>query len=233
MSSSCCLRVRKHGGLRPGAGRPRNRVRHDADHVRRPEVNPKHPLHVVLRTVPGVPRLRSAAIFPAIRAAIARTMRSAFRVVHTSIQGNHLHFIVEAERRELLTRGMQALAIIAARAINRVVGRTGKVFAHRYHATPIRSPRQMRHTLAYVLNNWRRHGEDRASARAGAAAIDPYSTAIWFGGWKGVGRFRWRKTFEPLPSANPTTWLLTVGWLTCGAIDPRERPGPKPRRAVG
>ena len=78
----------------------------------------------------------------------------------------------------------------------------------------------MRNTLVYVLNNWRKHGEDRGRV----AKIDPYSTAIWFGGWKGVGRFTWTKTFEPLPMANPTTFLLTEGWLRYGAIDPRERP---------
>ncbi len=65
----------------------------------------------------------------------------------------------------------QSLAITAARAINRAAGRRGKVFAFRYHATRITTPRQMRNTLAYVLNNWRRHGEDQRSARARAAKI--------------------------------------------------------------
>ena len=118
-----------------------------------------------------------------------------------------------------MTKGMQALAIVAARGITFPLLPTARLFAFRCHATPIRTPKQMRNTLVYVLNNWRKHGEDRGRV----AKIDPYSTAIWFGGWKGVGRFTWTKTFEPLPM-NPTTFLLTEGWLRDGAIDPHERP---------
>ena len=167
-------------------------------------------------------------MFAAIRAALQHVLDHwPLRIVHTSIQGNHLHLIVEAETREILTKGMQALAIVAARNINRSAGRTGKVFAFRYHATAIKTPKQMRHTLGYVLNNWRKHGEDRNRV----SKLDPYSTAIWFDGWKAIGRFTWTKTFEPLPLANPTTFLLTEGWRRRGLIDPYERPGPRSRSA--
>jgi len=132
--------------------------------------------------------------------------------------------------KESLAHGMQRLAIVAARAINRAASRRGKVFAFRYHSTPISTPRQMRNTLAYVLNNWRHHGEDRARS----AAIDPYSTGIWFRHWRGVGRFVKPAGFEALPAASPTTWLLTTGWLRWGEIDPFERPKskPKPKKAM-
>ena len=220
-------RTPRHGGAREGAGRPRHKDRKDPDHVVRPYTPARFPQHVVLRTLPDVPRLRTPAMFAAIRAAMNHMLHhSPLRIVHLSIQGNHLHLIVEAEIRDILIRGMQAFAIVAARAINRAAGRRGKVFAYRYHATPITTPKQMRHTLAYVLNNWRKHGEDRGRD----AKIDPYSTAIWFGGWKGVGRFAWPgswKKFEPLPMANPMTWMLTAGWERYGAIDPYELPGSK------
>ena len=224
------LAPRTWGGARPGAGRKRRTDRHDPDHVLRPEVSATSPIHVVLRTLPSVPRLRQATMYRAIRHALEQAFRTAaFRVVHTSIQSNHLHLIIEASHRDALRRGMQSLAITAARAINRAAGRRGKVFAFRYHATRITTPRQMRNTLAYVLNNWRRHGEDQRSARARAAKIDPYSTAIWFGHWRGTERFEVPSGFAALPAANATSWLLTTGWLRHGAIDPLERPGPHPR----
>ena len=45
----------------------------------------------------------------------------------------------------------------------------GKVFPDRYHAQIIRTPRQARHALAYVLNNWRKHGENKLADRKGLA----------------------------------------------------------------
>jgi REP element-mobilizing transposase RayT len=221
---------RTWGGARDGAGRNTLKGRHDADHRRRPDVSPNVPMHVVLRTRPDVPRLRQRSMYQAIRKALRLTIhRSAgFRVVHTSIQHNHLHFLVEGEHRDCVTRGMQALAISAARAINRACDRTGKVFAYRYHATRITSPRQMRNALAYVLNNWRRHREDRSHARAQRALVDPYSTGIWFTGWTGMEYelFEIPRGYEPLPAANGVSWLLTIGWRQHGLVDPRERPGP-------
>jgi hypothetical protein len=54
-------------------------------------------------------------------------------VVHYSIQSDHIHLIVEAESRERLIRGALGLAIRLARAINRVLGRCGRVWGDRYH----------------------------------------------------------------------------------------------------
>ena len=59
--------------------------------------------------------------------------RTNFRIVHLSIQGNHIHLLCEAD------------------------------------------------ALAYVLNNWRKHRDDRGAMRT--AQVDPYSTAVWFPAW--------------------------------------------------
>jgi REP element-mobilizing transposase RayT len=160
-----------------------------------------------------VGRLRRGRIYDAVRRAM-RTIgaRSEFRVVHLSIQSNHLHFLVEATDRLELSRGMQALNISVARAINKALGRRGKVFAYRYHATEVTNPTQARNALAYVLNNWRRHDEDEASERARFAALDPYSSAIAFTGWSDFTLGEWPPGYEPLPVSPPQTWLLQVGW---------------------
>ena len=111
-----------------------------------------------------MPRLREGHTYRQIRRVLVRYLgRDDFRIVHVSIQHNHLHLLVEAADQEALSRAMQSFAINAARAINRSMGSHGKVFAYRYHATQIRTPYHARHALAYVLNNWRRHREDCAS----------------------------------------------------------------------
>jgi hypothetical protein len=96
----------------------------------------------------------------------------AFRIVHLSIQRNHVHLLVEADNKYALANGLQRFQISAAKNVNREVSierclpvrRRGSVFPDRYHMEIITTPRQARHALAYVLNNWRKHREDKASA---------------------------------------------------------------------
>jgi REP element-mobilizing transposase RayT len=221
------LRPKTHGGARAGAGRKKSGRCLDAPHRARPEVSRHHPLHVVLRTRKDVPRLRRGPTYRAIDRALRHTLgEHAFRVVHTSIQHNHLHFLIEADDKAALSRGMRSLTICAALAINAVCGRRGKVFAFRYHAKPITSPRQMRNALSYVLNNWRRHQEHLRSDAAGRSRLDPYSTAIQFRFWKEPPQLAVRDDYVPLPAAEPQSWLLRVGWQRHGLISAYSVPGP-------
>jgi hypothetical protein len=117
----------------------------------------------------------------------------------------------------VLTRGMQALAISIARRMNRVWKRSGKVFAYRFHATPIANPRQARNALAYVLNNWRRHREDFGGERQRAALLDPYASGVSFDGWRERSEWEIPTGYEPLPVRPARTWLLRAGWRRGGA----------------
>src|SRR5262245_61557171 len=110
----------KHGGRRPNAGSKKQKeVRFVPSHAARPELSFKHPVHAMLRTLPSMPRLRRREGYEAIRAALLHFVEGAdFRVVHISIQRNHLHLIVEAANKQALRKGMQRFAIRAARALN-------------------------------------------------------------------------------------------------------------------
>jgi len=218
------------GGARAGAGRKKGKG-HDAEHRLRPVHKGRHPVHVVLRVRRDVGRLRKGRVLRALRRAllvVAGSHFERFRIVHMSIQHNHLHLLVEAAHKEALSHGMQSFGISAARAINRVQGRAGKVFAFRYHATALTSRRQTRHALAYVLNNWRRHREDLEGVKQRRALVDPYSSGVLFDGWS-VGPFRVPDDFVPLGVKPAQTWLLREGWRMYGAIDPREVPGDRVR----
>src|SRR5919205_2912709 len=102
------LRRRNRDGSVSGKpGRPRKKGKHDPAHVARPEVTAKHPVHVVLRTTREVGNLRTHRAYRAIRGAIAKcAARTDYRVVHVSIQHNHVHLLVEADDKHALTRGM-------------------------------------------------------------------------------------------------------------------------------
>ena len=230
-----------HGGRRPGAGRKRTLPGPARGaHRTRPFHDRRLPVHVVLRVTQEVGRLRRHKAYAAVRLAMIALLlagRTGFRVVHVSIQRHHIHLLCEADDRVALANGVRALCISTAKRLNALVSeergerRRGRVFTDRYHATTISKPRQARHALAYVLNNWRRHHEDHGGVGAGRRPlVDRYSSGVAFGGWAerdGVP-FAWPEGFEPLPTAAPTTWLLQEGWRRGGpAPSLWEVPGPE------
>jgi REP-associated tyrosine transposase len=193
-------------------------------HRARPVLEGKHPVHVVLRAKRKL-WWRNGGVYRVMRRVLAHYLGGAeFRIVHISIQDDHLHLLIEAANKAALTFGMQSFAIRAARALNRAEGGCGKVFAQRYHATQITSTHQARHALAYILNNWRKHMQDWSNGRQRRAQLDEFSSAVSFHGW--TKRFAVPNGHEPLPVSPPSTWLLKRGWTRHGAIDPFECPGP-------
>ncbi len=202
------------GGRRRGAGRQPSGARPGVPHRPRARHDVRHPVHVTLRRAAAVPSLRSPRVFPLLRAALAASSRSAFRLIHFSVQIDHVHLIVEADVAQALRRGLQGLAIRCARSINRGAGRRGAVWSDRYHSRALGSPREVRRGMVYVLLNFRKH------LRA-AAQVDPCSSGPWFGGW--VRRLP--GATAPAPVAAPRTWLATAGWRRGGGpIDWHESP---------
>ena len=216
-----------HGGWRPGAGRPRGRktVSHDA----REAFAARYPLHVTWRIVEGVPSLRREAVLEIVRAKVAAYARGeAFRVVELNVLGNHLHLVVEANGKEALSRGMQGLAVRLVRAINQVLGRKGELFAGRFHARVLRTPREVRSVLRYVLLNARHHAAEHGQTLA-RDWVDPFSSGPWFDGWRGPIRSeaRWLERLRMMerPTAVARTWLLSTGWRKHGLLAFDEVPG--------
>jgi REP element-mobilizing transposase RayT len=217
------------GGKRRGAGRPPKGKRAGSPHKKRPCLNERYPVHVVLRTVNAVGNLRRRSVYQAIREATLTTARREdFRIVHVSIQRTHIHLLIEADHKGALAAGMQGFQISAAKHLNAAISkgkpgprRRGSVFPDRYHAEIITSPTQMRHTLSYVVNNWRKHEEDRVAPMS-EWRIDWFSTGIMFPGWKEYGDeaffWRWPPTYDPLVVYQPRTWMLREGWKLVGEI---------------
>lgn len=210
---------RPWGGARKGAGRkpgPRPGVLHRA----RPAHRAEHPVLVTLRARPNVAPLRSNRVFAALRDAIRTAGDTdsgrATRVVHFSVQSDHVHLLVESSDTSSLSRGLRGLAIRMALAVNRARKTSGPVWAGRYHARALKTPRQVRNALVYVLMNCRKH-------EGGPwGHIDSRSSGPWFDG------FRLQPSPPPAgvdsPVAPPTTWLLRVGWRRHGLIDIDEAP---------
>jgi len=225
--------AKNYKGARRG---PKPKVRGLVRHRTREASSPRHPLHVVMRS--KVRSLRTQYVFPTLRKALAAATRARddFRITQFSVQGDHIHLVVEADSKRALSRGMQGLAIRIARRVNRLVSRTGKLWADRYFSRALTSPRSVRNALAYVLNNFKKH---RA---AGAAQIDPYSSAPYFAGFRELNgkpprdlpRSR-RLPLTPhgvpppafadeIPICEARTWLAGVGWRKAGLVALAEAP---------
>jgi putative transposase len=213
---------RTWGGRRPGAGRrPTTPGRPMVPDAPRPAHNGRHPVHVTLRAARGLSSLRSEPAFTALRTSLTAACRADFRVIHLSVQTDHVHMIVEAESGDHLRSGLQGLAGRAARALNRAWHRGGEVWGDRYHARALGTPREVRNGLLYVLLNFRKH------LRA-APGIDPRSSGAWFDGWADAAPPR----TQPCPVVPARTWLGSVGWRRAGGpIDRRDFPASNRRRS--
>jgi REP element-mobilizing transposase RayT len=231
------LRFRTWGGARDGAGRaPKGRAA-GVSHLRRPSHSYAHPLHITLRVARGIPSLREHSVFVAVRWALARGKQHfGFSLVHFSVQHDHLHLIAEAKDRRALSRGVQGLSIRVARAVKAQLGRRGKLFADRYHARALTTPRTVRLALRYVLLNVNKHVRRESSRGQHAGFVDACSSAPWFSGFRrptelafGAREARedwklWSGSTKP-PVVAPGSWLLRLGWRRAGAFDIDETPG--------
>jgi hypothetical protein len=127
--------------------------------------------------------------------------------VHYSVQGNHIHLIVEADDARALASGVQGFEIRVARGINALARRRGRVFADRYHARALETPREVRNAIAYVISNGAHHRVCRG--------LDPCSSARCFDVWTPETQLVAAKPWTVIV-AQPETWLLSVGWRRHG-----------------
>ena len=122
---------------------------------------------------------------------------------------------------------MKSIGSRLARAVNRVFQRSGPVLDGRYHLRLLKTPREVRNALAYVLLNARKHFSQRTGT-APPVRLDEASSGRWFAGWRrrlrgptGEGSVR--------EVAFPRSWLLSTGWRRHGLVDPAELPGARRR----
>ena len=153
------------------------------------------PLHVTLRVAEHVWNLRSRRSFRVIAAALrVGADRFGVQVVQFSVQGNHIHLLVEAPDRDALAKAMKGLSVRFAKGLNRMMGRSGRVIADRFHSRVLGTPSEVRRAMDYIRNNARKHAAQRGDHHA-ASYIDPFSSD---------------GSDIALPAA--TTWLVREGW---------------------
>ncbi len=215
---------RSWGGPRKGAGRKPKGERPMVSRRKRAALASRFPVHVTMKLRCGLGSLRRKAERELLFEVFATGGEAeGFRVVQFSLQRDHIHLIAEGIDRPAFSRGMQGLAVRIARGLNRLWGRRGPVFADRYHDRVLRTPKEVRNALRYVLANGKKHG-------SGAhLPVDINSSGPWFDGWCEKLEVRGLEVFAT-PTARAHTWLLRVGWRRHGLIGFDEVPGPRTRK---
>ena len=211
------------GGKRRGAGRKPKGECAGVSHARRPKLCERHPVLVTMRLRAGLPSLRANDSHELVRRSLSASSASdVFRVVEYSVQSNHLHMLVEARDEHALSSGMNSLAVRLVRGLQKLWKLCGRLFADRYHARSLLTPRAVRTALVYVLQNARKHGAWIARWP------DVYSSGGSFGGWKGerasTAGIRDAVSSRTDWTVRARTWLLSIGWRRHGLIDVLEAP---------
>jgi len=189
------------------------------EHGRRARFSGWRPHNVTVRLTLEAARLGRRRLHGVIRAVFCATCgASDFRIVHYSVQRNHVHLVVEARGRSGLTRGMRSTNIRIGKRVNAALGRRrGRVIEHRYHARELKTPTEVRNAIRYVLGNYRKHLWRERGERCGRTWLDPCSSGQYFDGW------RHGPAPKPIPRNGPVvvarTALVRERWRRRGLID--------------
>jgi REP element-mobilizing transposase RayT len=153
----------QHGGRRPHSGRKRVHSKGVA-HRTREKVSGRTPLHINFKFRTRIKNKQSLRI---LKRAMEKAAMHGLRIIHFSMQSNHMHFIMEAPNNEILTRGMRALTISFAKGLKQ-----GRIQVERYHLHVLRTVREAKNAISYVLFNKQKHEKGTYSV------IDGYSSLI-------------------------------------------------------
>ncbi|MGZ3787896.1 MAG: transposase [Bacteriovorax sp.] len=139
-----------------GAGRP---AIHDAGirHTSRPFLKKPSSLHLTVKIKKNKAGIKNKSILILLKRAILNTRRQGLKVIHYSLEYDHVHLLIEAENNHVLGKGMQAFGVTLSKAINRMRKLKGGVYKHRYHFRKISGARELKNVMNYIFTNGLKH----------------------------------------------------------------------------
>lgn len=191
------------GGRRKGSGRARIHSKGVA-HRTREMVNAKTPMHINFKYRCSI---RNKDCLRILKKAIVNARRFGLRINQFSLQHNHIHLIVEADTNEILTRGMRSLTITFAKRLDK-----GRVQLERYHLHVLRTIRETKNAIYYVLFNKQKHEKGTCST------VDEYGSLYYVNNWKELVKafaikekmlLRIRHLKDHWRQDSPKSWLLS------------------------
>lgn len=205
-------KIRGWGGKRSRAGRPSRSGQ--VSHGKRPSVTGSTPVHVTWRLKGNSVNLRCFRVSEIFKSSALGAKKFGLRILHYSIQGNHLHIMAEASENSELYRGIRSFVVRFSRGIKGIVSVRGPLFDGRYHLHVLKTPTEVKRALAYILQNFSKHSKL-------IWYLDEFSSAPFFRQWSALLGLKLgpllkdKEHFLDLPMhlSRPRSWLAREGWL--------------------
>lgn len=151
-----------------GAGRPKI---HDAGirHTKRPILTKPASLHLTVKIKKNKADIKNKSVLIILKRAIINARKQGLRIIHYTLEFDHVHLLIEADNNLVLGKGMKAFGVTFSKAINRMRKLKGEVYKHRYHFRRLSSSRELKNVLNYIFNNGLKHGSSKH-------IINPYNS---------------------------------------------------------
>ena len=153
-----------------GAGRP---AIHDRGirHIARDQIKRITPLHLTIKFEAKKAGIKNKNILKILHRAILIARLLGLRILHYTLEYDHVHFLVEADNNEVLGRGMQSFGISFSKGINKIKQMNGRVFKTRYHFRKLKTPTEIKNVLNYILGNGIKH-------KHSSSILNPYNSLV-------------------------------------------------------
>jgi REP element-mobilizing transposase RayT len=144
-----------------------------------------------------------------LKRSIQNAQKLGLKIIHFSLQSNHVHLITEADNNEILTKGMRALTITFAKGLKK-----GEVQVERYHLHVLKSIKEAKHAIQYVLFNEQKHAKTQFSSVNGYSSVVYLKEALKLisnFARKNKMRLKVEKTWEEFDLQTASSYFLSKG----------------------
>lgn len=125
-------------------------------HTSREEIFKPSPLHLTVKLKRA--DIQNKVVLRILKHAIYRSRLQGLRVIHFSLEHNHVHLYAECESNFVLGKAMKAFGVTFVRRVNKLKKIKGQLYKYRYHLRVLKSARDAKNVINYILKNGIKHG---------------------------------------------------------------------------
>jgi REP element-mobilizing transposase RayT len=138
-------------------------------HRKREVITKPRPLHLTIKLIRA--DIQNKTILKGLRHAIQRARAQGLKIIHYSLERDHVHLYAEGAENQTLAKAMKALGVSFVRRINRYHKTKGSCYKTRYHLRILNTAREVKNVINYILKNGIKHGRTKE-------LIDTYNSAF-------------------------------------------------------
>ena len=115
--------------------------------------------------------IQNKVILRILKHAIYRSRLQGIRIVHFTLEHDHVHLYAECGSNLVLAKGMKAFGVTLVKGINKLKRSKGTLYKYRFHLRILKTPRDAKNVINYILKNGIKH-------RRTLKVINPYNSAL-------------------------------------------------------